>query len=312
MKKTAVILITVTVGILLSGCGKKPQKTTDKETGKPVAYTTFYPAKYFTERIAGELIDVVCPVPEDEDAIFWMPDTETIAKYQKADLIIINGADFSKWINKVSLPDQRIVNTAKPLKETFIYYEQATEHSHGKSGKHAHEGLDGHTWVDPVNASVQANEIKKALVKHFPKHKIAFEEGFNALEENLATLDSKLKSFPDKNKPLLTSHPAYNYIARNYGWSIHNLDLDPEEMPSDKAIQEIKEILKNHHAKFLIWEAQPKKIIADRLQNECSLTSIVFSPCELISEADLANKKDYMTVMLENIKNITPAFTEEK
>jgi hypothetical protein len=39
-----------------------------------------------------------------------MPDTETIAAYQAADLILINGADYAKWTTKVSLPRSRLVD----------------------------------------------------------------------------------------------------------------------------------------------------------------------------------------------------------
>ena len=36
-------------------------------------------------------MEVVCPVPEDEDAIFWNPDADMLAEYQAADLIVVDG-----------------------------------------------------------------------------------------------------------------------------------------------------------------------------------------------------------------------------
>ncbi len=304
-----VVVIVLVVGMLGAGCGKKASQSATR-TAKPVVYTTFYPTKYFTERIGGDCLDVICPVPADEDAIFWMPDTKAIQAYQKADLIVVNGAKFAKWVQKVSLPESRLVNTARPFEDTFINFEHATVHSHGKVGEHAHEGLDGHTWVDPINAKIQAAEIKKALVKRFTEHEAAFEEGFAALAKDLDALDKKLKTYQAvyKNQPLLASHPAYNYIARRYGWNIENLDLDPKEMPSDTAFQKIKETLKKHPAKHLIWEAYPTRAIADRMQKELGLVSIEFSPCELLSEGEKASGKDYISVMRDNLDNISVVF----
>lgn len=307
VNRTAVVILAV--GMLSVGCGQKEPETTTR-TGKPVVYTTFYPTQYFAERIGGDLIDVVCPVPEDEDAIFWMPDAKAIAAYQKADLIILNGAGFAKWVQKVSLPETRVVDTAMPFEETFIHFEHGTVHSHGKAGEHAHEGLDGHTWIDPVNARIQANEVKNALTARFPEHEGVFEKGFAALAKDLDALDEKLKAYQAayKNQPLLASHPAYNYIARRYGWNIKNLDLDPEAMPSDEAFRGIKDILKRHPATHLIWETYPTQAIADRMRDELGLISIEFSPCELLSEDAQNSGTDYMSVMRSNLDNISVVF----
>ena len=301
--------LVVVIGIFGAGCGKKTSHPTT-ETEIPVVYTTFYPTKYFAERIGGKLIDVVCPVPADKDAISWMPQPKEIQAYQKADMIILNGAEFAKWVHRVSLPDRRVINTAATLKNEFITFQHSTVHSHGQSGEHAHEGLDGHTWVDPVNAKIQAESIRDALITFFPEHAETFGQGFATLANDLNSLDKRLKAYQAdyKNQPLLASHPAYNYIARRYGWNVHNLDLDPEKMPSDEVIRQIKIILTTHPAKHLIWETNPTKAIADRMQKELGLASIQFSPCELLSDKELSAGKTYMTVMRENITNMGVIF----
>lgn len=306
-----IVLVVLMGGLMGAGCRRKvTQGSVQPE--KPVVYTTFYPTKYFAERIGGDLIDVICPVPADQDTILWMPDAKAIQEYQEADLVVVNGAEFAKWVQKVSLPENRVVNTAKPFADEFVMYEHATVHSHGKAGEHAHEGLDGHTWVDPVNGRLQANELRKALVKRFPEHEATFERGFAALAEDLDALDKTLKTYQAsyKNQPLLVSHPAYNYIARRYGWNIRNLDLDPHEMPADLVFREIGEVLKAHPAEYLIWEACPDKEIADRMQRELGLTSIEFSPCELLSEDEVAEGMNYMSVMRDNLERIGVIFEQ--
>ena len=58
-------------------------------------YVVNYPLQYFAERIAGDQATVVFPAPPDEDPAFWTPDVSTIAGYQQADLILLNGIQAS-------------------------------------------------------------------------------------------------------------------------------------------------------------------------------------------------------------------------
>ncbi len=313
-----IVLVVCFIAVSMTGiCCTKTQTEPAGPEGKPVVYTTFYPTKYFAERIGGDAVKVVCPVPADEDAIFWMPDGDTVEAYQKADLIILNGAKFAKWVEKVSLPASKVAETAKPFEKDFITFQKAVTHSHGPAGEHTHEGIDGHTWVDPVNAKAQAEEIKKALIKHFPDHKEAFEKGFASLADDLDGLKVSLEKLSEKlgNQPILCSHPAYNYVGRRFKWNIKNLDLDPEEMPGDETFTEIKETCKTFPARFVIWESYPDKEIAQRFKKELDLESVEFSPCELLSEEEIKGGKDYLSVMrrnIENMKAVLPAAKESK
>lgn len=282
------------------------------EAERPVVYTTFYPSTYFTERIGGDHVDVVCPCPADADPAFWMPDDETIAAYQQADLIIVNGASFEKWLGKVTLPMSRIVDTTKPLADDFIVLKDAVTHSHGPSGEHSHEGIDGHTWLDPVNARMQAGEIRTALVKRFPAHKEAFEQGYAALSQDLDALDARLKSLAEKmrNQVLLCNHPAWNYVGRRYGWQLKTFHLDPETMPDDDALNEIKTFLEGQGARYMLWEAEPAAEIAGRMREEFGLKSIVYSPGEALEKEQLEEGEDFLTVMHANVDRLEAALAE--
>ena len=280
---------------------------------KPEVYTTFYPTQYFAERIGGDLVQVRNPVPEDADPIFWEPSRENLQAYQEADLIILNGAGFEKWVEQATLPEDRIVDTAAPFEDEFIQYEQAITHSHGSAGEHSHEGLDGHTWLDPMHAKIQAAEIKDALAARYPDRAEAFEQGYAALAADLDQIDQALARYQESydGKPFFASHPAYNYIARRYEWNVDNLDLDPEEMPDDETFTEIKERMAHHPAEYIVWEGEPTPEIAERFREELGLESITFSPAELLGEEERAAGVDYLQVMKENLERIEPIFKAE-
>lgn len=305
----------------VTGCERKepgqptteaPRAATTAVDKSPVVYTTFYPTTYFTQRIGGDAVKVVCPCPVDADPAFWTPDDQTIAAYQQADLIVINGASFEKGLAKVTLPESRIVDTAKPLADEFIVLEETVTHTHGPQGEHSHEGIDGHTWLDPINARIQAGEIRNALVERFPDHAQAFEQGYASLVTDLDALDARLKALAPKlsDQVLLCSHPAYNYVGRRYAWNLKTYHLEPEAMPDHESFAEIKNDLAQQPAKYMLWESQPTEEIADRMSTELGLECIVFSPCEALDSEQLEAGEDFLTVMNENVHRLEQALTD--
>ncbi len=304
MKPLDALLVSALI-VTLTACGPDEEETSRAtSTARPVVYTTFYPTTYFARRIGGDLIDVVCPVPDDEDPIFWNPDDAVIEAYQKADLIVLNGARFEKWVLATSLPDARVVDTAKAFEKEFLTFQEAVEHSHGPGGKHAHEGVDGHTWLDPNLAKIQAATIAEALKRRLPDEAATtLAANLKALEADLDALNARFASLTDgyDGTAILASHPAYNYPAFRYGWKVRNLDLDPAEPPTDQQVAEVKKIVGETGARFLLWEGDPLPEIARRFAIEAGVTSIVFSPCELLGGADRAAGRDYLDVMQANL-----------
>jgi len=281
----------------------------------PVIYTTTYPMKYFVERIGRGRARVHCPVPANPEAFLQTISPEVIKSYQKADLIVMNGAGYDKWVAMACLPESRIVDTAKPFENEFIELEAAA-HSHGESGFHTHEGVDGHTWLDPVYARIQAEEIKKAMTRRFPDHAAEFEKGCSSLAEDLAELDRLFSGLAKRydGRPILAAQPSYNYIARRYGWDTVNLklSLDPTEMPDDGTFAELRRVLAAHRAKFILWEKRPAADIAERIEKELGLRSVEFSPCKELSEEDVRDGLNYLGVMRRNAENITKVFTKAR
>ncbi|MEQ8764881.1 MAG: metal ABC transporter substrate-binding protein [Planctomycetota bacterium] len=274
--------------LCLFGCGEDDAGSEgdgSSRAGEPLVMTTFYPTTYFTERIGGQWVRVTCPVPEDADPIFWQPSRDDLANYQKADLIIVNGAEFEKWVSGASLPSSRIVDTAKRFEDQFVKFE-TTSHRHGTQGEHTHEGIDGHTWLDPVLAREQAKEIESALTRRFSRHAEPFRLAALGLYGDLEKLHKRLlKSAKDiQSVQLLASHPAYNYLAQRYDWNIQNFDLDPKAPLEPEQIEALKLAIPESGRAILLWESAPLEESAAKLKDELGLASIVYSPAELLGE----------------------------
>lgn len=267
-------------------------------------YTVSYPLKYFAERIAGDHASVVFPAPADGDPAFWMPDTETIAQYQKGDLILLNGAAYAKWVAKVTLPQFRMVNTSAGFEKNYIEIESSLTHSHGPGGEHSHAGTAFTTWLDFSQAVEQARTIMEALGRKRPEHKKIFQENFGALEKELLALDKEIKTIVSKqqDQPLVASHPVYQYFARRYQLNLESVMWEPDDVPAEKLWAELANGLEAHPAKWMIWEGEPLEKSVERLAS-MGVGSIVFDPC-----GNTPEDGDFMRVMRSNINNLKRAF----
>ena len=266
-------------------------------------YTVNYPLQYFAERIVGKHGTVRFPAPRDIDPAFWSPSPETINEYQKADLIILNGADYAGWIRTATLPPLRLVDTSKLFSNQLIVDEDATTHTHGPKGDHSHPATSFTTWLDFTQAVKHAEVIKEALVKKMPDQADEFESNFAKLKLDLLALDDELSQITKQpaDRKLLASHPIYQYFARRYEFNLDSLLWEPDEMPDPAQWEPLKNLLRSYPVQWMLWEAEPLPEIRQRLA-ELRLGVVVFDP-----GFNRPAQGDFLEVMSRNIDNLRAA-----
>ncbi len=301
-------LCLLTCSFLLS-CGAGQQSKEREKRDKPMVLATFFPVYYLTKEIAQDSIDLSCPLPDGADPVFWQPNDEEIAHLQEADLIVTNGAGFERWTKNISLPTSRVIESASSLSEEFIYIKEAMSHNHGIGGKHSHAGLDGHTWLDPVNARAQAKAILAGLIRLLPDREDEFRKRHLTLDQRMAALVKKFETLRRmaKGVPLLASHPAYNYVARRFGLNLVTLNLVPDGKLSPDDVEKVKQAVKGHDAKVMLWESEPHPDIVAQLHDEFAMRCVVFSPLEDPALCRGPNPGDFLALMAENLEKMTQA-----
>jgi zinc transport system substrate-binding protein len=267
-------------------------------------YTVNYPLAYFAERIAGEQAKVVFPVPADVDPAFWQPDIDAIRAYQQADLILLNGAGYAKWVSKVSLPRLRTVDTSRSFSDQLIKSESGIKHSHGSGDAHSHAGTAFTTWLDMSQAVKQAGAIADGLKRKRPQQSKLFEQNLQELKKELLELDAQIIVVAKKQPPLplLASHAVYQYLARRYQLNLQSVMWEPDEVPDETQWQALDDRLATHHANWMLWEAEPIAETVSRLKS-VGVNSLIFQP--------MGNKPasgDFISVMQNNLMNLQQAF----
>jgi len=260
-------------------------------------YTVNYPLQYFVQRIAGENAKVMFSAPADVDPAYWRPKPEQVIAYQRADLILLNGAGYAKWVNTVTLPQLRMANTSKDFKNDYITITDAVSHSHGPGRKHAHGTTAFTTWLDFQQAILQAKAVQEALEKAIPDRKDFFARNFVSLQQELEDLDRRMLAAAEKlaGAPIIFSHPVYQYMERRYRLNGQSLHWEPNEAVSTDQWRTLGNILTRHPARWMVWEDTPLPATSKRLK-EMGIEVIVFAP------AANAVKTDFMTMMRENVQ----------
>jgi zinc transport system substrate-binding protein len=289
--------------VVLSGCSGGVD--VDVTSGsKPQVFVTSYPLEYFARRIGGDRVDVRFPVPPDVDPAFWSPEAEALAELQGADLILRNGATYEKWIERASLPEAKLVDTSSGFRDRYLVIEGALVHSHGPEGEHSHGETAFTTWLDPTLAIEQAQAVRDALGRILPEGRAVFEEGFDALEEDLMALDMRMeRAVAGKTEtPLVASHPVYQYLARRYQLNLRSVHFEPGEAPGHDAWHDLEHLLEEQKAKWMLWEAEPLPETVSRLR-ELGIESVVFDPC-----GNRPGEGDYLSVMESNAAGLERVF----
>ncbi|MFO0829647.1 MAG: metal ABC transporter substrate-binding protein [Phycisphaerales bacterium] len=237
------------------------------------------PLACFAKRIGGDAVSVTMPVPPGLDPAFWTPSADDVAAMQRADLVVLNGAGHEPWRVRSALVDSKVVETSNGFRDRWIELAEGVTHSHGLAGEHTHKGTSFTTWIDPQLALEQARAIADALKRARPDAAASIDERLAALATELEAIDAAIADaiHGQQSLPIVFSHPVYDYLARRYALNARYVHWEPEEMPSAEEWERFAALLKEHPARWMIWEEEPADAVRSKLA-EMGVSCVAFRP----------------------------------
>ena len=291
------LLAVFVFAVLLVACDKPstPQQSSSKSGSFIVAVNS--PLQYFARRLIENDIEVLMLVPGDTDPAQWQPSVDDVLQLQNAELILLNGAGYSNWLNKVSVSEKRLVHTSASARDQWIELNGQVSHSHGPQGKHAHGGYAFTTWMDMGLAQIQAKSVAQALRARWPEKQAMIDRNLKALVADILEIDNGFAEASTwmQNRILVYSHPVYQYFERRYGLAGMSLHWEPDQMPEDAQWSELQRM----HSKdiLFVWEDEPIAEINERMRG-MGIESVVLSPA-----ANLV-KNDWLAVQKRNLASL--------
>ena len=285
--------------ILLSGIASCSKNSQSKNNSRLTVTVTNYPLLWIVESITEKEVDTLYPVPKDIDPAFWEPTDIDLLALDTSDIIFINGATYEKWMTTVDLPVHKTFDTSKSFQNQYRIIKNAVTHVHdGK--EHSHDGVDFNTWLNPEMLLKQADSVYEALRIKLPGKSELFKNNYITLRKKILDFAALLKKESVKESNFFASHPVYGYLGEFCNWDIKSFIWEPDQMPSEEDWKKLEEI--KGHSKYMLYEDEPISEIITRL-NELEIKVIVFKTCNNIPDSD------YLSVMKENIKNLSEAFS---
>lgn len=290
-----------------SACGGAESPEPSNETAtepleRPLVKTTCYPMDWLVSQLAGPRVERELIIPEGQDPVHWQPEPDVVAGLAEADLVVANGAGYEKWMETATLPPGKVVYTAEGL--DLIERESVT-HSHGVHGDHSHAAIDPHTWSEPGLFVQQAERVAEELERIDPEHSEAYDTALAQLTVTLEELSGayeELFSEMSEEAALAANHPAYDYLARRYGFAIVSFELDPEEVSSTEVIEDVEEWRAEVQLPVMLWEELPTPAVEQSLPGD--IRHVFVDPLEQPPEGE---PYDYTGQAYDNIRRLSEA-----
>lgn len=280
--------------------GERP--ATAEERGTPLVVALDQPLAWAARRLVGDAARVVMPVPPHMDPLHWIPDDDAIGLMQRADLVLLDHTGTQAWLATAPLPTSRVVDTTAGLGERLLAAPGGPAHRHGLLGEHSHGDLAGTAWLDPTLFAARLWVQADALAALLPDRRAAIHREAEAIEARLLSLDERLAAAValDPTRPLLASHPVYEYLAARHGVALRSLHWEPDREPTEAEWQALGELLAEHPARSMLWEAEPLPAVRARL-DALGVACEVYAPCGSapIDGADLLDVMDANAAALE-------------
>lgn len=270
---------------------------------KITVFTTIYPLYDFAKNIGGNHIEVINLIPTGAEPHGWEPSPQDIAKLHQADIFIYCGAGLEPWIHPVlnSLDTNKIL-----LVDSSVGLDIDSTNNHNSHHHTAHQH-DPHIWLDPINAQVQVNNIAEALIKADPIHTEYYRQNQANYIGKLSQLDQEYQNKLSKvtNKKFVTSHAAFGYLAERYGLEeIPLRGLSPEVEPSPARLAEVVKLCRENNIKYIFFEHFVSDKVSQTIANEIGGGTLILHPLGGITEDQLNQNQDYISLMKENLNNL--------
>ena len=127
---------------------------------------------------------------------------------------------------------------------------------------------DPHWWHSVANIKLATHVIRDALIKISPADQAEFTA--NA-DRYIATLDAlekwakvKVAELPRNRRKLVTSHDAFQYFARDFGFTIYPVEgVSTSDEPSSKNVVDLVQTIKQEQVKAVFFDVT---VIVDALK----------------------------------------------
>ena len=205
------------------------------------------------EQVGGDRVSVTAHVKPGIDPHEFEPKPADLRTVAAAQLVLLSAKHMEGYVGKL----KESTGTKGALVEVgdgFASLKMLDDHGHD------HGGEDPHWWHSIGNVQKATRIVRDALVKVSPQDKAALSANADRYLARLDALQkwtrSKLAELPRNQRKLVTSHDAFQYFARENGFTVYAIEgISSSEQPSSKKVADIIRIIKEQQVKAIFPES---------------------------------------------------------
>jgi len=247
--KGILVLIFIICFLFLAGCNK--DNSNEKESAevagisKPIIAVTIVPQQTFVQAVCGDLAEVITLVPPGSSPENYELKPQEIEKLSKASLYFSIGVPVEEVYILARLENMKVV----PLHEKVALKYPEILLSSGER--------DPHIWLSPKRVMAMIDAIAEEMSLLDPENKETYYQNAAAYIDRLKELDQDIKSILGKvkNKKFIVFHPAFGYLAEDYGLTMYALEQDGKEA-TPKHLQDMIKLAKQENIKVIFYQAE--------------------------------------------------------
>jgi len=205
------------------------------------------------QQVGGDHADVTGLVKPGVDPHEYEPTPADLRKVNDAQLILTSGKHMENYLNKLQ---EATGGKADMLQVGDHFSSLKMKPSEGEKDRVIE---DPHWWHSVGNVKQATKIIRDELIKLDPADKADFERNANGYLAKLDDLDKwvkrKVAELPRDQRKLVTSHDAFQYLARDYGFKIEAIEgVSTEIEASNRHVSELIDDIKKQGVKAIFLE----------------------------------------------------------
>ena len=282
MKKYIKLLAVAVTVLLLTGCFKRDEMENIN------VITTTYPIEYITSRIYGDYANISSIYPKGTIADEYEMTNKQIKDYSKKDLFIYNGLGNEK---EYAI---KFLNNNKKLK--------IIDCSFGINYNDSEKEL----WLNPSNALMISQNIRNDIENYITNKKLIenIDIAYNNLKVDITQIDTEFTRTADSslNTQIIVYDESFNFLKK-YGFEVINLTKNKEVL--SKNVTTAQSLLASKKLSYIFIDSNmeiPETV--KTLQDKTKCEVLKLNTLTTISDEDLNNNEDYLSIMYNNIEQI--------
>jgi len=265
------------------------------------------------QNVAGSRAKVAALIPTGVDPHGFEPTPADVAKVAKSDLLIVNGAGFEAFLDKLiknAGGSRSVIEASAGLKGRTAREGEAAE---GSDAASVNQESDPHFWLDPNNVIKYVENIRDGMSKADPDGAAAYASNAQAYISQLKELDgwisSQVGQLPAEKRLLVTNHESFGYFADRYGFKIVGTimpSVGTDASPSAQQMARLVDHVRAAGARAIFLETGSNPQLAQQIAKETGVKVVTELFTHSTTDAG-GTAPTYIDMMKSNVKAIVDA-----